>query len=121
MENKKNNQALYYVGSILIGLIFGYLIWGNQKPNTHVMQGSHMDMDSAMSSMTSSLNGKTGDEFDKTFLSEMIVHHMGAVDMAKMVLTTSKRPELIKLANDIITAQNVEIKMMQEWQQAWFK
>lgn len=121
MENTKNNQIFYYLGTVLIGLIIGYFVWGSSKPNTHTMQGSHMDMDGAMASMTSSLTGKIGEEFDKAFLAEMIVHHMGAVDMAKMVLTTSKRPELIKLANDIITAQNGEIKMMQDWQKSWFK
>jgi uncharacterized protein (DUF305 family) len=71
--------------------------------------------------MMANLKGKTGDEFDKAFLSEMVVHHQGAVEMAKAVLATSKRPELIKLANDIISAQNKEIEMMQGWQKAWFK
>jgi len=64
------------------------------------------DMASMMHSMNSTLEGKTGTEFDKAFLSEMIVHHQGAVAMAEQVLATSKKPELIKLANDIISAQN---------------
>ena len=80
-----------------------------------------MDMDSMMKGMSASLEGKSGDEFDKTFLSEMIVHHEGAVVMAKQVLSTSKRPELIKLANDIISAQTKEIDMMKVWQSSWFK
>lgn len=78
-------------------------------------------MNNTMTGMISGLQGKTGDAFDKEFLSEMIVHHQGAVEMAKAVLATSKRPELIKLANDIISAQTKEIGMMQGWQSAWFK
>jgi uncharacterized protein (DUF305 family) len=41
--------------------------------------------------------------------------------MAQQVLATSKRPELIKLANDIISAQTKEIAQMKEWQKAWFR
>ncbi len=111
-----NNKALHVLGSILVGLLFGYIIWGNGSNSNQAM-----DMDHTMAGMTSSLTGKMGDEFDKEFLSEMIVHHQGAVEMAQMVLNTSKRPELIKLANDIITAQNGEIRMMQDWQKSWFK
>jgi uncharacterized protein (DUF305 family) len=80
-----------------------------------------MDMTDTMHSMTSGLEGKTGDAFDKEFLSQMIVHHEGAVAMAQQVLAQSKRPELLKLAQDIITAQTKEISTMQEWQKAWFK
>jgi uncharacterized protein (DUF305 family) len=78
-------------------------------------------MNNTMTGMMSDLQGKTGDAFDKEFLSEMIVHHQGAVEMAKAVLATSKRPELIKLANDIISAQTKEIDMMKGWQTTWFK
>jgi uncharacterized protein (DUF305 family) len=78
-------------------------------------------MDGMMMDMMSGLSGKTGDSFDQAFLSEMIVHHQGAVEMAQSVLKNSKRPELIKLANDIISAQNKEIDMMKGWQGVWFK
>ena len=78
------------------------------------------NMGDMMQSMNMNLEGKIGDEFDKAFLNEMITHHEGAVEMAKLVLTTSKRAELIKLANDIITAQTKEINMMQNWQNTWY-
>lgn len=86
-----------------------------------MMSNDNMDMGTTMQGMMSGLQGKTGDAFDKEFLSEMIVHHQGAVEMAKAVLATSKRPELIKLANDIIAAQTKEIDMMKGWQSMWFK
>lgn len=82
--------------------------------------GAGMGMDQMMDGMMAELEGKTGDAFDKAFLSEMIVHHEGAVVMAKSVLKNSKRPELIKLASDIITAQTGEMGMMTNWQKAWF-
>jgi uncharacterized protein (DUF305 family) len=73
-----------------------------------------------MHDMNAKLQGKTGDEFDKAFLSEMVIHHEGAVDMAKLVLTSSKRPEMIKFANDIISVQSKEIDMMKQWENEWF-
>lgn len=91
----------------------------HRMPNGQMMM-NHEDMAGMMQNMSQSLAGKTGDEFDEAFLREMIVHHEGAVVMAEQVLTTSKRPELIKLANDIVTAQTSEIKMMKDWQKAWF-
>lgn len=73
-----------------------------------------------MDSMSAQLEGKKGDDFDAAFLEQMIPHHQGAVVMAEMVLKTSKRPELIKLANDIITSQQKEIDQMRTWQRTWF-
>lgn len=79
------------------------------------------NMSDMMHDMTGSLKGKTGNDFDIAFLNEMIIHHQGAVDMAQMVLTSSKRPELISLARDIIRTQEAEIKMMQNWKTEWAK
>lgn len=80
-----------------------------------------MSMEGMMKGMMAGLEGKTGLEFDQVFLGEMIIHHQGAVDMAKQVLATSKRPELIKLANEIMAAQTKEIEMMKQWQTEWVK
>lgn len=77
-------------------------------------------MGHAMDQMTASLEGKTGDEFDRTFLQEMIVHHEGAVVMARQALSVSERQELRSLAEAIIEAQEGEIAQMQAWQAAWF-
>ncbi len=77
--------------------------------------GSSMSMDD----MTSDLKNKTGDEFDKAFLAEMIIHHQGAIDMANLVLQKSSKPELRSLANDIIAAQTKEINQMKQWQMQW--
>lgn len=58
--------------------------------------------------------------FDLQFIDTMIVHHQGAVDMAKMALNSTKNPELIKFANDIIADQNLEISRMADWRKEWF-
>jgi uncharacterized protein (DUF305 family) len=82
--------------------------------------GSTMSMESMMTGMMASLKGKTGNEFDKVFLTEMVMHHEGAVVMAQAVLTSTDRPELKKLANEIIVAQNKEVSQMRAWYKMWF-
>ena len=59
----------------------------------------------------------TGDA-DIDFVRGMIPHHQGAIDMAKIVLEKGKNPEIRKLAEDIIKAQESEIKMMNDWLKA---
>lgn len=50
--------------------------------------------------------------FDPEFLRMMIPHHEGAVTMAKAELAQGSDPELKQLAQDIITAQEREIRAM---------
>jgi uncharacterized protein (DUF305 family) len=64
--------------------------------------------------------GAADPEFDQRFIDAMIPHHQGAVVMAKDLLQKSKRPELQKLAKDIIAAQQAEIQQMQSWKKSWY-
>ncbi len=59
----------------------------------------------------------TGDA-DIDFVEGMIPHHQGAIDMAKVVLEKGKDPEIKKLAEGIVKAQESEISMMQDWLKA---
>jgi uncharacterized protein (DUF305 family) len=59
-------------------------------------------------------------EFDLRFMNAMIVHHEGAVEMAKDALSKSKRPEIKQLAREIETSQQTEIDQMKKWRQAWY-
>lgn len=49
------------------------------------------------------------------FVTMMIPHHQGAIDMAKGLLLYTKDPELINLAQGIITEQQNEIRLMEAW------
>jgi uncharacterized protein (DUF305 family) len=95
--------------------------FGNSTMNNEMTNDMrhNMDMHSQMNSMTSSLENKTGEDFDKEFLSQMIIHHEGAVDMAKMALENASHQEIKDLATAIIEAQEKEISQMKEWQTNW--
>lgn len=58
--------------------------------------------------------------FDAMFIDGMIAHHAGAIAMAKQALDEAQRPEIKKLAQAIIAAQEAEIAQMKRWRAAWY-
>jgi uncharacterized protein (DUF305 family) len=52
---------------------------------------------------------------DIDFARGMIPHHQAAIDMAKTVLECGKDPEIRKLAEAIVSAQEAEIRQLEEW------
>lgn len=59
-------------------------------------------------------------QMDRHFIERMISHHRDAIDMAKLALEKSKKTEIKKMAQDIITTQTAEIEMMKKWYKEWF-
>jgi uncharacterized protein (DUF305 family) len=66
-----------------------------------------MDRDMAAAPMT----GEPGHDF----VTMMMPHHQGAIDMAKAVLLNTQDPELRNLALGIIAEQQNEINVMRAW------
>jgi len=102
--------------ALVVGALGGHFAtWKAAMP-----EGHSTGMHEQMGAMMASLEGKTGDEFDKVFLSEMIMHHEGAVDMAEAALQNAKHQEIKDMANAIISAQTTEINQMRNWQSVWY-
>lgn len=49
------------------------------------------------------------------FVTMMLPHHQGAVDMAKALLLTTTDPAMRNMAQGIVADQQVEIQLMQQW------
>lgn len=81
-----------------------------QKESQHGGMNHEMSMDL----------GPADADYDLRYIDSMVLHHQGAVNMAQAVLQHSQRPEMKKLAQDIIAAQEKEIAQMKEWRKAWY-
>lgn len=133
-ENK--TQITWFVIGITTVIVLSHacrmLTWGNSSHgydrknmksemgkmmnrNNEERDMDHSNMDNMMIDMADSLKNKSGDDLEKTFLIEMISHHSGAVDMAKIIIASSTNANLKKFANEIINAQTKEIASMKIW------
>lgn len=61
------------------------------------------------------MKGMSYNDPDTAFAQGMLGHHIGAVDMAKVQLKYGADAEMLKLAQDIVDAQQAEIEQMQTW------
>ncbi len=84
----------------------------------HSMAMSHEQMQGMM------MNGDLGSadaQYDLRFMNMMIPHHEGAIVMAQDALNKSRRPEIKRLAQSIITSQQREIDQMKRWRTLWYQ
>ncbi|OWY66624.1 DUF305 domain-containing protein [cyanobacterium TDX16] len=112
-------SAIATIASGLLAASFGISAKDSKTANTtdaHVKQNMQHGM---MGNMSMDL-GPADANYDLRFIDAMRMHHQGAIEMAKEAQQKSKRPEIKKLADNIITAQNREIGQMKQWRQAWY-
>lgn len=90
--------------------------WGEEPPMAGMDHSRHGGM-TGMSGMMSAddmaaLKQSTGADFDKEFLTLMVAHHQGAVEMAHTEQAKGRDSRAVKMAADVIAAQSAEIKQM---------
>jgi DUF305 family protein family protein len=85
--------------------------------------GSQLAADSDWSELIASMDKmhmamgatKPSGNTDVDFVRLMLPHHQAAIDMAKTQLLYGKDPQMRRLAQEIITDQQLEIELMQRW------
>ena len=78
-------------------------------PSAHAGHGG-MDMKTMMKDMNDKMaNMPMSGDPDVDFAMMMRIHHIGAIDMAEAQLRDGKNPQMRKMAQEIIAAQNKEI------------
>ena len=122
---KRPTLALLAIGSVaLAGIAIAQTPSMDHSKMDHSKMGMPMPADaSAATKAFAEANARmhkdmtitfTGNA-DVDFIKGMLPHHQGAVDMAKIVIQYGKDPEVRKLAEAIIKAQNEEIAWMTSW------
>ena len=69
----------------------------------------------AMNIMMKNMVMTYSDDADVDYINGMIPHHQGAIDMAKVALQFAKDPAVLKLAGEVVKAQEGEISFMNDW------
>ena len=72
--------------------------------------------------MMRDLTDLSGDDLDRTFLQDMVGHHMAAIMMSQQLLVhglVRHRP-VAALADDIRDEQHAEVRQMLRWLEEWF-
>jgi uncharacterized protein (DUF305 family) len=71
--------------------------------------------ESAMKTMMAAMAAPYTGNADQDFVSHMVPHHQGAIDMAEVELKYGSDPKLKQMAARIIADQQREIAFMQAW------
>ncbi|UGT70922.1 DUF305 domain-containing protein [Nocardia gipuzkoensis] len=86
--------------------------FGKQAPSAHPgTMGAEMPGMAAPQALTE-LQGMSGKEFDRMFLTMMIEHHTGAIEMARTEQANGVNPEARKIADSVVSTQQAEIDRM---------
>src|SRR5262249_60579060 len=90
----------------------------NRHDNPLTIAADWLELISSMDKMHMAIEGvKQSGNSDVDFVRLMLPHHQAAIDMAKTQLLHGKDPQLRRLAQEIITDQQLEIELMQRWLQ----
>jgi uncharacterized protein (DUF305 family) len=97
-----------------IDLMTGWLTAAGESTVMDMSADEMMEMEGMMSvEDMDGLASSSGAEFDTMWLEMMIAHHEGAISQSETVKADGSNPDVLALADQIITAQQAEIAEMQ--------
>lgn len=117
--DKKSVIAAVGASLVIIGALAYFLMASRTAPHDHVSHDHTTSATQEESEVYKRYSKLKGDEYDKTFISEMISHHNGAIKMAELAATRAKHQELKDVAATIITSQGKEVAQLTAWQKQW--
>ena len=115
---------LICVGAMVVTyLLFLDLFFGTHVQAKTDMHGNRPTDDANWSELTTSMDKmhmameaiKRSGDSDADFVRLMLPHHQAAIDMAKTQLLYGKDLQMRRLAQEIITDQQLEIQLMERW------
>jgi uncharacterized protein (DUF305 family) len=114
------NRQFWRMAVLLILIPFVALAARRQVPQTHgQMAMKDPNWEELMGSMDRMHTAMTSIEpsgvDDNDFVQVMLPHHQAAIDMAKSELIYGNDPQIRRLAQEIITDQQLEIQLMRLW------
>ena len=89
-------------------LLLGVRPFAAAQDAGHDMGKMGMEMEGGLATLE-------GDAFEIAFLSMMIAHHEGAVEMTEWTLERSSAPGVRVAAQEILATQGQEIALMEDW------
>jgi uncharacterized protein (DUF305 family) len=93
---------------------------GSEEPADAGQQGmdhksmGHGDIGSEGMMTASEMLMEDGEYSDERFIDAMVPHHQGAIDMAEVALENAEHPELLQLAQNVVSTQQAEIEELRE-------
>jgi Domain of unknown function (DUF305) len=125
-EPLKGTIWFAYISARMLGLVLLTLGVGALGPRVQAesnSEDSRLAADPAWSELIASMDKmhmamgevKQSGNSDVDFVRLMLPHHQAAIDMAKTQLLYGKDPQMRRLAQEIITDQQLEIELMQRW------
>jgi hypothetical protein len=125
-EPLKGAIRFAHINATMLGLLLLILGVGALRPCVQAESNGHdsrltansdwSDLIASMDKMHMAMGAvaQSGNS-DVDFVRLMLPHHQAAIDMAKTQLLYGKDPQIRRLAQEIITDQQLEIELMQRW------
>lgn len=104
--------SIYLTGGLMIvsaicGIAFGYYL--TPEYQAFMYEKNYMDL------------GRADNTFDLRYINAMIAHHRGAMLLAEQLLKNTHRPEMKKLAQNILKDEPEAIAELYSWKKSWYK
>lgn len=111
------------IAVVLTNLLTASLIGGMAISSAHEEKKAMPKMMDGMQKCHQMMIGKLGKadkNYDLRFINQMIMHHQGAIEMAKDAQKKAQHQEIKNMSQDIISAQSQEIDQLKAWRKAWY-